>query len=62
MYSPRDLYEVPIPFYIILVKHALPIDLNVKFKVQLIIDTNQNFENSVGGVFLLDINFKMIPC
>lgn len=62
MYSPRDLYEVPIPFYIILVKHELPIELNVKFKVQLIIDTNQNFENSVGGVFSLDINFKMIPC
>lgn len=36
IYSQRYLYEVQITFYNILITHALEVDLNEKFKVQLI--------------------------
>lgn len=36
IYHASLLYEVKITFYTILIKHALSIDFNVKYKVQLI--------------------------
>lgn len=36
IYSQKYLYEVQITFYNILITHALEVDLNEKFKVQLI--------------------------
>ena len=61
-FLPRDLYENTciISFKNILIKHALPIDFSVKFWVKS--NTNQNSENSYGGLYLFVAPFKLIPC
>lgn len=60
MYSlkKKDLYELQVSFHSIWIKHPLPVDLNVKFKVQLItIIKGLNF--SLVEHFLFDNTFKM---
>lgn len=60
MYSlkKKDLYEFQVSFHSIWIKHPLPVDLNVKFKVQLItIIKGLNF--SLVEHFLFDNTFKM---
>lgn len=58
IYSPR---EVQTNLNNILVTHALPIDFNVEFQVQLLLNNNQYFKNLFGGVYLVDNTFKMLP-
>lgn len=36
IHSPRVLNDFQVPFYNVLLKHVLPIDISAKYKVQLI--------------------------
>lgn len=58
IYSPR---EVQTNFNNILVTHVLPIDFNVEFQVQLLLNNNQYLKNLFRGVYLVDNTFKMLP-